>query len=61
VRDPTGSPATVKLIVRELATGKLARELAVLRHDHFFDKATAVVAARRGNLVDVTSEFVVLD
>ena len=61
VRDPSGPSATVQLIVRELATGKRARELAVLRHDHFFDTATAAVVARRGNLVDVTSEFVILD
>lgn len=59
--DPMRSSATVKLIVRELTTGKTARELELVRHDYFFDTATAVVVAKRGNLVEVTSEFIVLD
>jgi outer membrane protein assembly factor BamB len=60
-RAPARSSATVALIVRDLATGKVTRELALVRHDHFFDTATAAVVARRGNLVEATSEFIVLD
>jgi hypothetical protein len=60
-RHPTRSSATVTLVVRELATGKVTRELELVRYDHFFDTATAVVVAKRGNLVEVTSEFTVLD
>jgi hypothetical protein len=60
-RSPTRSGAKVKLIVRELATGKATRELELVRHEHFFDTAIAVITAKRGNLVEVTSELTVLD
>lgn len=60
-RDPTRSSATVRLIVRELATGKAMRELELTRVDHFFDHGTAVVVAKRGDVVEVTSAFTVLD
>jgi outer membrane protein assembly factor BamB len=60
-RDPRRSTATVKLIVRDLATGKPTRQLELVRHDQFFDTATAAVVAKQGNEIEVTSEFTILD
>jgi outer membrane protein assembly factor BamB len=53
--------ATVKLVVRDVATGRTIRELEVARYRQFFDQASARVVASRGDIVEVTSEFIVLD
>jgi hypothetical protein len=60
-RDPSKASATIKLIVRSLATGKVASSLLIVRNHNFFDTVTAVIVAKQGNLVDVTSELTVLD
>jgi hypothetical protein len=53
--------ATVTLIVRDVATGRSIRELEVVHYHQFYDEARADVIALRGDVVEVASEFVVLD
>jgi hypothetical protein len=60
-RSSSATSAQVKLVVRDLATGKVTQDLVVQQYTKFFDDASAAVLDKQGGVVELSTEFLVLD